>query len=71
MKSLVVLAFAGLLACAVPAFAQDAGQPGATGTGGSLTGSNPGTGSATEMSGGGHMMHHHHHHHHHHHKHSM
>jgi len=61
MKSLVVLAFAGLLAFSVPAFAQNAGEPGATGTGGSLTGSNPGTGPETEMSSGPHHMRHHHH----------
>jgi hypothetical protein len=69
MKSLVVLAFAGVLAYSVPALAQDAGQPGATGTGGSLTGSNTGTGAPEAMSSGHHMMRHHHRHHrrHHHH----
>ena len=68
MKSVIAVAFASLLAAAAPAFAQDPGQPGATGTGNGLTGSNTGTGSATEMSGNSrHMMHHRHHHHHYHH----
>jgi len=38
------LAATSLLALSAPAFAQNAGAPGATGTGGSLTGSNTGTG---------------------------
>ena len=72
MKSLLVLAFAGVLAASAPALAQDPGQPGATGTGGGLTGSNTGTGGATEMSGHRayphyrrmqHMRRHHHHYH--------
>ena len=68
MKSLLVVAVVGALFCAAPAFAQDPGQPGATGTGNGLIGSNTGTGGATQMSGhrnmGGYSRHHHHHHHH-------
>jgi hypothetical protein len=54
-ETLIVLAFAGVMASAVPALAQDAGQ---TGAGGSLTGSNAGTGGAMM----GHSLHGHHHH---------
>ena len=76
MKSIFIAAVAGVLLCAAPAFAQDPGQPGATGTGNGLIGSNTGTGGATSMSGhsrhetmGGSMMHGHRHHRHHHHRH--
>ena len=44
MKTILALTGAALLALSVPALAQNAGAPGAIGTGGSLTGSNPGTG---------------------------
>jgi len=71
MKSLVVVVFAGFLAYSAPAFAQNAGEPGATGTGGSLSGSNTGTGSTNEMSSGSHMMMSHHHHHRRYHHHAM
>jgi hypothetical protein len=43
MKTIAMIA-AGLLVASTPAFAQDAGAPGATGVGGPLTGSNTGTG---------------------------
>jgi len=43
MKSAIALAAAGLIALSMPAFAQNAGSPGATGTGTGLSGSNPGT----------------------------
>src|ERR1700710_1734360 len=52
MKTICILAAAGLLALSAPAFAQDAGSAGATGTGSGLTGSNTGTGSATMNSAG-------------------
>jgi hypothetical protein len=45
------LALAALLALAAPAVAQEAGAPGATGVGGSLTGSNPGTGFGSDYYG--------------------
>ncbi len=45
MKTLLVLAGASLLALSAPALAQNAGAPGATGVGGSMTGSNTGSGS--------------------------
>jgi hypothetical protein len=45
MKTIVALAVA-LATSSVPAFAQNAGAPGATGTSGPLTGSNTGTGFA-------------------------
>ena len=44
MKTILALAATSLIALSAPVFAQNAGAPGATGTGGSLTGSNPGTG---------------------------
>lgn len=42
MKTAIL--FAALLTVSAPALAQEAGDPGATGVGGSLTGSNPGSG---------------------------
>lgn len=51
MRTMIILATAGLLSLGTAAFAQDAGSPGATGTGGGLSGSNTGTGGATSMSG--------------------
>ena len=44
MKTLLTIAATSLLTLAAPAFAQDAGNPGATGSTGSLTGSNTNTG---------------------------
>lgn len=48
MKTVYALAAAGLLALSVPAVAQNAGAPGASGAGNGLTGSNTGTGPATQ-----------------------
>jgi hypothetical protein len=47
MKSLLTLAAVGLLALSAPAFAQDAGSPGASGVGGGMSGSNTGSRPAT------------------------
>jgi len=46
MRPIAAIA-AALVALSTPAFAQDAGDPGATGAGGPLTGSNPGSGYAS------------------------
>jgi hypothetical protein len=43
LKALLAIAASSMLLLSVPALAQNAGAPGATGTGGSLTGSNTGT----------------------------
>ena len=52
MRTIFAVAMAAGLSIAAPAFAQDAGSPGAVGTGGSLTGSNPPGGAATRMKDG-------------------
>ncbi len=52
MRSIFALAMAAGLTLAAPAFAQDAGSPGAVGTGGGLTGSNTPGSAATEMKKG-------------------
>ena len=41
MRTIFAIAVTSVLALAAPALAQQAGAPGATGAGGSLTGSNP------------------------------
>jgi len=60
MKRWIALAAVGMMFCAAPALAQDAGQPGATGDTGAMSGHNPpGTAGVTS----GHMgraMHHRH-----------
>jgi hypothetical protein len=43
MRATAILTFAAAVALSVPALAQEAGSPGAVGTGNGLTGSNPGT----------------------------
>ena len=52
MKTVYALAAAGLLALSLPAFAQNAGSAGATGTGTGLTGRKAGTGYATPNTAG-------------------
>ena len=49
MRPIFAFAMAAGLAFSLPAFAQDAGSPGAVGTGGSLTGSNPPGSATTDM----------------------
>jgi hypothetical protein len=67
MRLWMAIPVAALLACAAPAFAQEAGQPGAAGEKGSSTGHNaPGTAGVTSSDIN--MTHHRHHHRHHHHK---
>jgi len=52
MKTVYALAAAGLLAFSIPALAQNAGAPGATGTGKGLSGSNTGTSTDSNTVGG-------------------
>ncbi len=47
MKSAIALAAASLIALSMPAFAQNSGSAGASGTGAGLSGSNPGTSPGT------------------------